>query len=135
MAKEWLNLYTDQSGISPAAGTVTVTESINVLGRAITLLETDHSGSVIVEREGIASYGDPEVYLNIIYTDGSSKYFSAPLHTSFEVESVRTLQLCVVFLTGPAGTPYRALVNAHCIFELLGWTVFDPTRPFVPVNP
>jgi hypothetical protein len=128
MAKQWLNLYTDQSGISSGTGAVTVTESINTHGFTVTLLETDRSGSVLITREGITSYGDPEVFLNIIYNDGSSRFFSAPLHTSFELQGVRTLELSVLFLTGPAGTPYRALVNAHCIYELSipFATVFNP---------
>jgi hypothetical protein len=135
MANQWLNLYTDLTGVSTASGTVTVTESIDVHGRSVNLLETDRSGSVIISREGLASYGDPEVYLNIIFTNGTTRYLSAPLHTAFEIEEVRTLELCVTFLTGPAGTPYRALVNAHCIYQLLGWAVFNPTGPVVVVNP
>ena len=32
---------------------------------------------------------------------------------------VASLELDILFLVGPAGTQYRALVNAHCVYEVL----------------
>ena len=68
-------------------------------------------------RNGLTSYGDSEVYLKINYQDGRSRYLSAPLHTPVEVADIASLELSLIFLVGPAGTPYRALVNAHCVYE------------------
>ena len=86
---------------------------------AIRILESDQSGAVTMEDRGLASYGDAEVYLKINYQSGAFRYLSAPLHTPVEVLDVDSLELNILFLVGPPGTPYRALVNAHCVYEIL----------------
>ncbi len=68
---------------------------------------------------GISSYGDAEVYLKINFQNGTFRYLSAPLHTSVEVLDVASLELDILFLVGPTGTQYRALINAHCVYEVL----------------
>ena len=41
------------------------------------------------------------------------------LHTPIDVEKVWSVELVILFLTSPTGTPYRAFVNAHCVYEVI----------------
>src|SRR6266536_2942433 len=91
-------------------------------GRDLRLLETARSGSVLLSPVGgaLTSYRDAEVYLTIVFTDGTSTYLSAPLHTPIRVNKVRTLRLFLLITIGNAGCTsitWRAFVNAHCIYE------------------
>ncbi|MCE4555049.1 hypothetical protein [Pelomonas cellulosilytica] len=119
MAKEWLNVFIDQAGASQATQWITAKDIAQLQGRTVRIHESDRSGAVTMSAQGLASYGDAEVYLKINLQNGGFRYLSAPLHTSIEVPGVQSLELTIVFLTGPAGTPYRALVNAHCVYELI----------------
>lgn len=38
---------------------------------------------------------------------------------SLELVGVAALELHVIFLVGPPGTAYQALVNGHCVYEVL----------------
>ena len=87
--------------------------------REVRIYESNRSGAVIMTHNGLSSYGDAEVYLKINYQNGTFRYLSAPLHTAVEVQDVASLELNILFLVGPSGTPYRALVNAHCVYEVL----------------
>lgn len=119
MAREWLNVFTDQSGNAPASQWVSLGDIAQLNAKAIRIFESDRSGSVIMTHNGLSSYGDPEVYLKINFQNGTFRYLSAPLHTPVEVLDVTSLELKILFLVGPPGTPYRALVNAHCVYEVL----------------
>lgn len=119
MARQWLNVFIDQGGNAPASQWVKLGDVAQLNAKAIRIFESDRSGSVIMTRDGLSSYGDAEVYLKINFQNGSSRYLSAPLHTAVEVLDVASLELNILFLVGPAGTPYRALVNAHCVYEVL----------------
>jgi hypothetical protein len=119
MARQWLNVFIDQGGSAPASQWVKASDIASLNAKAIRIFESDRSGSVIMTHNGLSSYGDSEVYLKINFQDGSFRYLSAPLHTPVEVLDVASLELNILFLVGPPGTSYRALVNAHCVYELL----------------
>jgi hypothetical protein len=119
MAKLWLNVFTDQGGVSPATQLLKFDDTAQLNAKAIRILESNRSGAVIMTHNGLSTYGDAEVYLKINFGNGTFKYLSAPLHTPVEVHDVASLELNILFLTGPAGTQYRALVNAHCVYEVL----------------
>ena len=119
MAREWLNMFVDQSGNSPATQWIDASNVVQFNGKAVRIFETDRSGGVVIVNSGAASYGDSEVYLKINFSSGGSRYLSAPLHTPLEVIGVASIELHILFLAGPAGSPYRALVNAHCVYEVL----------------
>lgn len=119
MGRQWLNVFVDQAGQSPATQWVKADDVVQLGGQSIRILESDRSGAVTMETRGSAAYGDAEVYLKINFQSGASRYLSAPLHTPIEVLDVDSLELDVLFLTGPQGTAYRALVNAHCVYEIL----------------
>ena len=119
MARQWLNVFIDQGGTAPASEWVKLGDVAQLNAKAIRIFESDRSGSVIMTQSGLASYGDAEVYLKINFTNGTFRYLSAPLHTMVEVLDVASLELNILFLVGPPGTTYRALVNAHCVYEVL----------------
>ena len=119
MALNWLNVFVDQAGVSPATQLVNAADIVQVGGRTVRLFESDRSGSVVWTQGGISSYGDAEVYLKINLSTGGFRYLSAPLHTTVDVPGVNSLELNILFLVGPAGGTYRALVNAHCVYEIL----------------
>jgi len=119
MAREWLNVFVDQTANSPASQWVDAQDAVQLGNKAIRIFETDRSGSVIMTNGNISSYGDSEVYLKINFASGASRFLSAPLHYPVEVLGVASLELHILFLVGPAGTPYRALVNGHCVYEVL----------------
>ena len=69
-----------------------------------------------------SSYGSAEVYLKIFFSDGRSDYLLAPLGTPIELTDVERLELALQFLIANAAAArvsYRALVNAHCVYERL----------------
>jgi hypothetical protein len=119
MARQWLNVFIDQGGNAPASQWVKLGDIAQLNAKAIRIFESDRSGSVIMTHNGLSSYGDSEVYLKINFQNGTFRYLSAPLHTPVEVLDVASLELNILFLVGPPGTPYRALVNAHCVYEIL----------------
>lgn len=119
MARQWLNVFIDQGGTAPASQWIKLGDTAQLNAKAIRIFESDRSGAVIMMHNGLSSYGDAEVYLKINFQNGSSRYLSAPLHTPVEVLDVGSLELDILFLVGPAGTSYRALVNAHCVYEVL----------------
>jgi hypothetical protein len=119
MARQWLNVFVDQGGNSPNPPHVKASDIANLNAKAIRIIESDRSGAVIMTHNGLSSYGDAEVYLKINFQNGTFRYLSAPLHTPVEVLDVASLELNVLFMVGPTGTPYRALVNAHCVYEVL----------------
>ena len=119
MARQWLNVFIDQGGNSPASQWIKLGDIAQLNARAIRIFESDRSGGVVMTHNGLSSYGDAEVYLKINFQNGNFRYLSAPLHSPVEVLDVASLELNILFLVGPAGTPYRALVNAHCVYEVL----------------
>jgi hypothetical protein len=119
MARQWLNVFIDQAGNSPASQWIKLGDIAQLNARAIRIFESDRSGGVTMTHNGLSSYGDAEVYLKINFQNGNFRYLSAPLHSPVEVLDVASLELNILFLVGPAGTPYRALVNAHCVYEVL----------------
>jgi hypothetical protein len=36
-----------------------------------------------------------------------------------DVQNVASLELNIICLVGPPGAAYRALVNAHCVYQVL----------------
>jgi hypothetical protein len=129
MPLEWLNHFIDTGGQwlpgQPAFYQSSNQETFpDANGRDIRLHETARSGSVLLSPVGgaLTSYGDAEVYLTIIFADGTSRYLSAPLRTPIRVNNVRTLQLFLLVPIGNVGctsVTWRTLVNAHCIYERL----------------
>ncbi len=119
MSRQWLNVFVDQAGQSPATQWVKASDVAQLGGQSIRILESDRSGAVTMEHRQLETYGDAEVYLKVNYQNGTSRYLSAPLHTPVEALDVDSLELDILFLVGPQGTPYRALVNAHCVYEVL----------------
>jgi hypothetical protein len=66
---------------------------------------------------GLTAYGDSEISEDQLPGRQFPISVSAAPHTSGGFQDVGSLEFCIIFLTGPTGTPYRALVNAHCVFE------------------
>ena len=119
MAKQWLNVFIDQSGSAPGSQWLKLGDTAILNGQSIRIHESDRSGGVTMTHNGLSSYGDSEVYLKINFPNGTFRYLSAPLHTPVDVAHVASLEVNILFLVGPPGTPYRALVNAHCVYEVL----------------
>jgi hypothetical protein len=119
MARQWLNVFIDQAGVSPGTQMVKLGDTAQLNAKAVRLIESDRSGAVIMTHNGLSSYGDAEVYLKINFQNGTFRYLSAPLHTPVEVLDVASLEVDILFLVGPTGTQYRALINAHCVYEVL----------------
>lgn len=119
MATEWLNVFVDQTANSPATQWVDASDAVQVGNRTVRLFESDRSGAVVMNNGGIATIGDSEVYLKINFSNGTSRFLSAPLHTPVDIPNVASLEVHILFLTGPAGTPYRALVNGHCVYQII----------------
>jgi hypothetical protein len=119
MAKEWLNVFVDHGAHSPSTQSVKGQHSAQINGKTVRLYETDRSGSVTWFDGVIPVYGDAEVYLKINFSKGGFRYLSAPLHTPIDVPDVESLELNVLFQSGPTGWHYHALVNAHCIYEVI----------------
>src|SRR6266480_5645442 len=105
MAREWLNVFVDQTANSPATQWVDANDTVQLGNKAIRIFESDRSGGIVMNNGGIASYGDAEVYLKINFANNTSRFLSAPLHYPIEVLSVVSLELHILFVVGPAGTP------------------------------
>ena len=124
MASQWLNVFVAQPlGTVPESPFVEVSDGVQLNGASVRILETDRSGVVrvtaVTPQSTQAVYGNAEVFLTITFQDGSSRYLSAPLHTPVDVANVASLRLGLIFDAGSPGTSYRALVNAHCVYEIL----------------
>jgi len=124
MAKELLNHYLDVEGEWRRGQPeyLKAAKSVTLNGANLRLYETSRSGMAVLSPVGerLTSYGDTEVYLKIIYTNGSSEYLSAPLGTTIEFSNVQELELNILYLVGNAACDrifYRAMFNAHCIYE------------------
>jgi hypothetical protein len=119
MAKEWLNVFVDHAQQSPSTQHLDARDTAQIDGKAVRLYESDRSGSVTWFDGVLPVYGDAEVYLKINFSKGGFRYLSAPLHTPLDVSGVESLELHVLVQTGPTGWHYHALVNGHCIYEVI----------------
>ena len=119
MATQWLNVFMDQGGTAPNPPQVKLADVVQLNGKKIRILESDRSGAVILTQNGLTRYGDAEVYLKINFQNGTFKYLSAPLHTPVEVPDVASLELNIMCVVGPPGTPYRAFINGHCVYKVI----------------
>ena len=89
MARQWLNVFTDQAGVSSAAQWLKFDDTAQLNAKAIRILESNRSGAVIMTHNGLSSYGDAEVYLKINFSNGTFKYLSAPPHTPMKCSTSR----------------------------------------------
>ena len=130
MDREWLNLYAAQTGQWSSGQSIYLQfdNSVEIGGRDVQLWETSVGGSVLLltENSPLTSYGDPEVFLTINYSNGAVELLSAPMYASFLLRDVAQITLSIIF---PIGLPfvervdYNALVNAHCIYEICDYPV------------
>ena len=125
--KRWLNLYVDTTGTwnTGAQDWLNFSKTLEVGGYNLRVHETRVGGMVLLNGNAgaPASYGEPEVYLRITYADGRWDYLSAPLTTSIDLENVQRVELNILFRVSDGRSSqvkYRALVNAHCVYELNG---------------
>lgn len=124
MATELLNHYLDVQGQwQPGQSEYLKSQkAVSLNGAGLRVLETSRSGAATLAPAGaaLASYGDAEVYLKITFTSGGYEYLSAPSHTPIEFAHVNELELNILYLIGNdacTSVRYRAMFNAHCIFE------------------
>ena len=124
MAKELLNHYLDVEGEWKRGQPeyLKASKSVTLNGAGLRVHETARSGMAVLSPadERLTSYGDAEVYLKIIYTNGGSEYLSAPLGTTIEFSNVQELEINILYLVGNVACGsifYRAMFNAHCIYE------------------
>ena len=94
-------------------------DTVQIDGKAVRLYELDRSGSVTWFDGVLPVYGDAEVYLKINFSKGGFRYLSAPLHTPPRCREWSSLELHVLVQTGPTGWHYHALVNGHCVYEVI----------------
>jgi hypothetical protein len=96
-------------------------------GRDICVHETDRSGSVLLSSvdanpRPLVGYGDPEVFLTIVFATGVEEELFGPVHTPIRFDGVSTLRLNLRVLIGNEALlsiDYVVWANAHCIFERL----------------
>ena len=126
MAKQLLNHYLDAEGEWRRAQPELLKsgKSVKFKSEIVRIHETSRSGAALLSPvdERLTSYGDAEVYLKIIHTDGSFEYLSAPLNTPIDFSNVDELELNILYVVGNVACDrifYRALFNAHCIYEVL----------------
>ena len=140
MAKEWFNHSVDVEGWWQQGQPEFFRSSntISLGGASVRIYETAVSGDVVLApvfpycwwcwpwrartARCFSSYGSAEVYLHIFFSDGQSEYLPAPLGTPIELSDVGRLELALQFLIANAAAArvsYRALVNAHCVYERL----------------
>jgi hypothetical protein len=124
MARELLNHFLDTTGqwLPGQPEALTAAKAVNLNGANLRVFETSRSGVALLAPVGatLVAFGDAEVFLAIRYTNGSGEYLSAPLTTQMEFQNVQSLELNLLYLVGNAACSsvrYRALFNAHCIFE------------------
>jgi hypothetical protein len=135
--KKWLNHYIDEAG-TWRPGQVLYkkgSKSVDLSGANVCLHETAVGGSVVLSPKDrhLTCNGQPEVYLKITYADHWD-YLSAPLKTPVDVDNVRNLELNILYPLGDNQSTevgYRALVNAHCVYEINNalddWLVANPS--------
>ncbi len=124
MAKELLNHYLYQKGQwQPGQPeSIKAQKAVNLNGAGLRVHETSRSGVALLSPTGapLVAYGDAEVYLKITFAQGGFEYLSAPLYTPIEFQGVDELELNILYVVGNAAcasVEYRALFNAHCIYE------------------
>jgi hypothetical protein len=124
MAKELLNHFLDMQGQwqTGQAEYLKAQKAVNLNGAGLRIHETSRSGAALLSAAGapLAAYGDAEVYLKITFSNGASEFLSAPVRTSIDFARVRELELNILYPVGNAACTsirYRAMFNAHCIFE------------------
>jgi hypothetical protein len=126
MVKDWINHYVDVTG-EWRSGQPKHYKSNKIKefkGSTVRIHETSVGGSVLLSciDNRLTTYGMAEVYLKIFYTTGKWEYLSAPLTTSIDLKDVDKIELNILFPIGNQGSNkilYRALVNAHCVYEVL----------------
>jgi len=65
MARQWLNVFIDQGGNSPAAQWIKLGDIAQLNARAIRIFESDRSGGGGMTPNGLSSDGDAAGYLKI----------------------------------------------------------------------
>lgn len=104
--KDWLNLYINRVGVVQNPSIVLDGDRL-ILGkrtielerrgnrRNFTILDMSRSGAVIFEQpNGLATYGDAEVYLVIRRGRREARYLSAPLHTEVKIRDLTRSAIC-----------------------------------------
>lgn len=125
MAKTWINHFIAENGTWTPAQPVareSAAQANFTTPATVRLYETARSGFVLFGAETGFSCGEPEVYLKINLSTGGYRYLSAPLGSSLDVENVSSLQLYILYSVaapGATSVPYRAWINAHCVYEVL----------------
>jgi hypothetical protein len=129
---EWLNDRVGQWGRWTAAAPFYIESSEEVSftatdGRDICIHEIDRSGSVLMSSvdsnpRPLTGYGEPEVFVTIVFASGTEEDLAGPLHTPIRVDGVSTLRLnqrVLIGIDALLSIDYIAFVSAHCIFERL----------------
>ena len=129
---EWLNDSVGQWGRWTAAAPFFIESSEEVSftatdGRDICIHEIDRSGSVLFSTvdsnpRPLVAYGEPEVFVTIVFASGLEEELAGPLHTPIRVDGVSTLRLnqrVLIGIDALLSIDYIAFVSAHCIFERL----------------
>lgn len=126
MARQLLNHYVSISGdwVPGQSETFDSADTVNIGNMHVRLYETSVGGMVLLSPQGgtLTSYGESEVYLTINFASGPAQYLSAPLTTPFDLSNVASIELHTLFWIGNSActkVSYRALVDAHCIYEVL----------------
>jgi hypothetical protein len=125
MGREWLDLTADISGqwLQGQPQQIVQSQAVALGDATIRIHEIARSGAVVLSprERALTSYGDAAVALRIAFANTpSTRSLSAPLHVPVELEHVARLELSVTLVVGTLGVPavsYRAIVNAHCLFE------------------
>jgi hypothetical protein len=126
MARQLLNHYLDAKGEWQRGQSeyLKSSKSVKFKSATVRIHETSRSGAALLSPvdERLTSYGDAEVYLKIIHSGGSFEYLSAPLATTIDFSTVDELELNILYLVGNVACDrifYRAMFNAHCIYEVM----------------
>jgi hypothetical protein len=126
MATQWINHFIDISTVWDRGQPDSVDSSTaqGFGGANVRVYETARSGTVVMSPQGasLSTYGNAEVYLRIVHNGGNWEYLSAPLTTPVDLRAVQTIELHILFLIGNAScvsVRYHALVNAHCVYEII----------------
>ena len=126
MAKKCFCHKIDLNGVSERGEPAFIksNETIYLDDADVRVHETGVGGAVILvpDRGELSSYSVSEVYLRVIYADGTVERLMAPIGTPIDLKSVNKIRLN---LLAPVGNPaarrvtYRGHASAHCIYELL----------------
>jgi len=126
MPKEWLNHHANLEGLwhQGQPEFVKSANKVTLGGVSVRIFETACSGAAILSPVGahLSSYGGSQVYLKIGFSNRRSKLLSAPLGTPVDLENVESIELnllCPVGNAAATSVSYRALINAHCVYETL----------------